>query len=194
MHCHLSWVLFSQISFSVLKFYHNHSKLSRTIVNFKKTRSYTGPHNYQGESSIFYFTFNPDEMTTFWQSGPGNSQTIDGRSVCSWLGSNREYPTNCCLPQQNLIDDLEWVNSDGITNWLDGHGSNSDPNSFTGTPLCFYGKIRTIAYLSSVFFNIGLGLKAILFLRYYRWVEQSVFSSTSDNNRFSVCRRRLDHS
>lgn len=165
MHGHLSWVPFSQISFSVLKFYHIHSKLSRTIVNFKKTRSYTGPHNYQGESSIFYFTFNPDEMSTFWHSGPGNGQ--NGRPVCSWVG--REYPPNCCLPQSSLISDLEWVNSDSITNWLDGHGSNSDPNSFTGTPLCYYGKIQMIAYLSSVFFNIGLGLKAILFLRYYRW-------------------------
>ena len=168
MLCHLSGVLFSKISFSVLKFYHSHSKLSRTIVNFKKTRSYSGPHNYQGESSIFYFTFNPDDMTTFWQNGPGNSQNMDGRPICSWQGSNKEYPPNCCLPQTSLISDLEWANSASIINWLDSHGSNSDPNSFSGTPFCFYEKIRTIAYLSSVFFNIGLGLKAILFLRYYR--------------------------
>ena len=159
---------FSQISFLLLKYYHSHSKLSRTIVNFKKTRSYNGPHNYQGESSIFYFTFNPDDMTTFWQNGPGNGQDIGGQSICTWLGSNRAYPSNCCFPRTSLINDLEWANSEGITNWLDVHGSTSDPNSFAGTPFCFYGQIRTIAYLSSVFFNIGLGLKAILFLRYYR--------------------------
>ena len=62
---------------------------------------------------------------------------------------------------KNMIQDTTWLDSDEIMNFLQ-----TRPAS---TPMCYFDHIRMMAYLSSVLFNIGLFLKAFLFLRYYRY-------------------------
>ena len=125
-------------------------------MNFKKTRPYSGPHNYREESSIFYFTFDPSTVSSLFHEDAGGS--------CPWRTAEIYRIANCCPLTSQLIENLAWKDSENIMTWMESH---LDPAT-QETPLCYFSRIRTIAYLSSVLFNIGLFLKAILFLRYYR--------------------------